>query len=175
MILSNLCHFDNSLLTLLFCVFARPHIEYASVIYNPYQLQYIDLLENVQRKFTKRLHGLYNVSYCERLIACKLESLELRRLYSDIITMYKIIHGFVDSSISNSLYRDVFNVTRGHSYKFKKVHVRFDVRKHFLANRVVNVWNNLPNDVVLSSSVSMFARKLRLCNLSSFIRGRVFV
>ena len=42
-ILSNLRHFDNSLLTLLFCVFARPHIEYASVIYNPYQLQYIDL------------------------------------------------------------------------------------------------------------------------------------
>ena len=71
MILSNLCHFNNSLLALLFCVFARPHIEYASVIYNPDQLQYIDLLENVQRKFTKRLHGLYNVFYCERLIACK--------------------------------------------------------------------------------------------------------
>ena len=174
MILSNLRHFDNSLLTLLFCVFARPHIEYASFIYNPYHLQYIDLLENVQRKFTKRLHGLYNVSYCERLIACKLESLALQRLYSDIITLYKIIHGFVDSSISNSLCRDVFNVTRGHCYKLKKVHVRLDARKHFLANRVVNAWNNLPNDVVLSSSVSMFARKLRLCNLSSFIRGRAF-
>ena len=68
-------------------------------------------------------------------------------------------------------YRDVFNVTHGHCYKLKKVHVSLDVRKHFLANRVVNVWNNLPNDVVLSSSVSMFAPKLRLCNLSSFIRG----
>ena len=75
--------------------------------------------------------------------------IELRRLYSDIITLYKIIHGFVDSSISNSLlHRDVFNVTHGHCYKLKKVHVRLDVRKHFLANRVVNVWNNLPNDVV---------------------------
>ena len=104
MILSNLRHFDNSLLTLLFCVFARPHVEYTCVIYNPYQLQYIDLLENVQRKFTKRLHGLHNVSYCKRLIACKLDSLELRRLYSDIITLYKIIHSFVDSSISNSLH-----------------------------------------------------------------------
>ena len=97
MILSNLRYFENSLLTLLFCVFARSHIEYTSVIYNPDQLQYIDLLENVQRKFTNRLHGLYNVSYCERLIACKLESLELRRLYSDIIISYKIIYSFIDS------------------------------------------------------------------------------
>ena len=69
----------------------------------------------------------------------------------------------------------MFNVTRGHCYKLKKAYVRLDVRKHFLANRVVNVWNNLPNDVVLSSSMSMFARKLRLCDLSSFIRGRTFV
>ena len=46
---------------------------------------------------------------------------------------------FVDSSISNSLCRDVLNVTRGHCYKLKKVYVRLDVRRHFLANRVVNV------------------------------------
>ena len=72
-------------------------------------------------------------------------------------------------------YIEMCLMLRVDTYKLKKVHVRLDVRKHFLANRVVNVWNKLPNDVVLSSSVSMFARKLRLCNLSSFIRGRAFL
>ena len=37
------------------------------------------------------------MSYTNRLNICNIESLEIRRLHTDLITFYKIIHGFIDS------------------------------------------------------------------------------
>jgi len=48
-------------------------------------------VERVQRKFTKRLPGLYNYDYVERLKRLELQSLELRRLHLDLIWCYKIV------------------------------------------------------------------------------------
>ena len=36
------------------------------------------------------------MSYTNRLNVCNIESLEIRRLHTDLITLYKIIHGFID-------------------------------------------------------------------------------
>ena len=44
-----------------------------------------NLLENVQRNFTKKLPGLCNLNYIDRLRICNIESLELRKLRSDIV------------------------------------------------------------------------------------------
>jgi len=63
--------------------------------------QDIDAIERVQRRFTKRLRGLGNYSYSERLHLLKLASLELRRLYIDLIWCYKIIFGLVNLSPSD--------------------------------------------------------------------------
>ena len=66
------------------------------------------------------MHGLKNMSYTNRLNICNIESLEIRHLHADLITLYKIIHDFIDcnnisfnfSSISNQ-----GNRTRDNSYK----------------------------------------------------------
>ena len=57
---------------------------------------HIDKLEHVQRYFTKRLKGMYNLSYGERLLNLGLESLEVRRLRSNLVMYFKILHGYVD-------------------------------------------------------------------------------
>ena len=43
-------------------------------------LESIDLLENVQRLFTRRLPGLDNLNYTEKLTFLNLPSLELHKL-----------------------------------------------------------------------------------------------
>ena len=115
----------------------------------------IDAIESVQRHFNKRLHGLKDISYTNRLNICNIESLEIRCLHTDLITFYKIIHGFIDcnnisfnfSSISNQ-----GNRTRGNSYKLVKNRIRLDIRKFFFCNRVVVIWNCLSNDIVNSTT-----------------------
>ena len=36
------------------------------------------------------------MSYTNRVNICNIESLEIRRLHTDLITLYKVIHGFID-------------------------------------------------------------------------------
>ena len=58
------------------------------------------IIERVQQRFTKRLPGFGNYSYCDRLRTLQLPSLELRRLHIDLIWGYKIIFGHVSLSPS---------------------------------------------------------------------------
>jgi len=73
----------------------RPLLEYNTVVWSPYIKQDIERLENVQRRFTKRLVGLKHVEYSERLQQLHLHSLELRILRTDLIWCYKIVFGLV--------------------------------------------------------------------------------
>ena len=67
----------------------RPLVEHNSVVWSPSSLQDIDAIEQVQRRFTKRLRGDHDYSYDTRLKLLNLQSLELRRLHTDLIWCYK--------------------------------------------------------------------------------------
>ena len=53
-------------------------------------------IEKVQRSFTKRLPGLNNLTYRERLVVTNLDSLEVRRLRVDLIMCYKIVFRLIN-------------------------------------------------------------------------------
>ena len=80
----------------LFRIYARPVLEYASHVWCPHFKMDITLIERVQRIFTKRIPCLRHLTFAERLSSSKLESLEHRRLYLDLVLLYKTVHGFVD-------------------------------------------------------------------------------
>ena len=75
--------------------------QYASVIWSPYHLGEIAKLESVQRRFTKRLVGLRNMTYVGRINFLKLNSLEERGLRFDIIFTYNILFGLVNINCSD--------------------------------------------------------------------------
>jgi len=58
---------DICLLMRAFLVYVRPVVEYNSIIWSPATVRDIDSLESVQRRFTKRLPGLKNLNYYDRL------------------------------------------------------------------------------------------------------------
>ena len=89
-ILANFKHVNNCTLTDLYRCYVRPILEYVSVVWSPHHVYLINLIENVQRNFTKRLPGLYYMNYCDRLYFCNLEPLEIRRLHNDVI-LYELL------------------------------------------------------------------------------------
>jgi len=101
-------------------VYVRPIIEHNSVVWSPSALHDIDAIERVQKRFTKRLSGFRNCSYEVRSKRLNLQSLELRRLLSDLIWCYKIVFGLVDMNSHDFFMQNTVNITRGHGYKLFK-------------------------------------------------------
>ena len=60
-ILTNFKRVNNCNLTDLHTCYVRPILEYVSVVWSPLHVYLKDLIENVQRNFTKRLPGLYEL------------------------------------------------------------------------------------------------------------------
>ena len=154
-------HMDYSTFCLLFKAIVRPHLEYANSVWCPYKKKDIDAIENVQRRATKMLPNLSDLSYPDRLRKLKLPSLKFRRLRGDMIEVFKIVTGIYDNRVTGSIFElTPETVTRGHQYKIAKKRCKLDQRKHYFTNRVVGVWNNLPSSVVSAKNVKTFENRL---------------
>ena len=67
------------------------------------------MLEKIQRRATKLIPGLRDLTYEVRLKECGLTTLEMRRLRGDQIEVFKILNGYehIDSNIFFSKLRKV--------------------------------------------------------------------
>ena len=147
----------------LFKTLVRPVLEYGNVVWSPYLQKNIQLIENVQRKFTKRMVGFSEIEYEERLKLLRLPSLEFRRLRGDMIETYKIVHGIYDSRTTSTLFTFKDDPrTRGHSLQISKVHTNTTRFLKFFTNRVINYWNYLPENIVKAGTVNAFKNALDL-------------
>ncbi len=137
----------------------RVHLDYVSSVWSPYKKKDITFIEQVQRRATRQIPGLSNMSYSDRLKSLDLPTLKFRRLKGDMIEVYKILHEIYDSDATLNLPRST-GPTRGHDYKLFQQRSAKDIRKHYFTNRVVKVWNSLPDDVVNAPSVNTFKNRL---------------
>jgi len=76
-----------------FVTYIRPILECNSILWSPNLVNFIDLIESVKRKFTKRINSLASVPYSNRLNLLNLQPSELRRLHLDLTNYYKILNG----------------------------------------------------------------------------------
>ena len=49
---------------------------------------------------------------------------------------------------------------RGHSLKLYKHNLRFDTRKYFFSQKVIDMWNKLDTDLIACHTVSTFKKHL---------------
>lgn len=114
------------------------------------------MLEAVQRRATKLVPGLRRLNYEDKLRKMGLFSLERRFARGDMIEVYKIFEGYDDLEIENFFEVDSNDVLRGHERKLKVRYTRLNCRKHFFSIRVVNLWNKLSNNTVMSTNLNKF-------------------
>jgi hypothetical protein len=104
LILKCFCSRNVDLLVKAFITYVRPLLEFGSSVWSPHHQYLISKLEKVQRFFTKRIPGMWNLSYEQRLASLKLHSLEIRRKLSDLSLCYKLVNGnTVDTYLSTVL------------------------------------------------------------------------
>jgi len=72
---------------------ARPHLEYCTAAWSPHYCKDKELIEKVQRRFTRMIPDLKDLAYEQRLAKTKSWTLEDRRIRADLVEVYKIIHG----------------------------------------------------------------------------------
>ncbi|GMS92836.1 hypothetical protein PENTCL1PPCAC_15011, partial [Pristionchus entomophagus] len=90
-----------------FTTFIRPILEYGSVVWSPHTIILANQIEDVQRNFTRRLFARCQIPYSlypDRLSHLSLQTLEHRRMISDLLFIHKSVHGFYSYDHSN-LYR----------------------------------------------------------------------
>mgnify|MGYP003416762769 FL=1 len=100
------------------------------------------------------------LTYEERLKKCNLPTLKFRSIRGDLIEAYKIITGKYDPTVSPKLKFSKIKFTRGNDYKLDTVCTSYELRKHFFTNRIINIWNSLPNDVVKADTTNQFKNRL---------------
>ena len=71
----------------------------------------------------------------------------------------KILHNYYDSEVAPKLKLNNASVTRGNSLKLLNQRFHYDLRKYSFPARVVNIWNSLPNVLVLASSLDTFKNR----------------
>jgi hypothetical protein len=118
----------------------------------------ISVIERVQKYFTKSLRGLNNTPYKLRLAYLKQATLQLRRARADLIYLFKILNGFVDSDLKK-LFVQSHNVSahdmnlRGNANKLFVPKPRTYASKFSFVYRVSKSWNSLPTEVCDTKSL----------------------
>jgi hypothetical protein len=140
----------------------RPHLEFATPAWAPWNQGDIDILERVQER---AVSGLQGRTYEDRLRELGLPTLAERRAEADLIMAFKILSDS-DKDYSAQWFRkmDARRPTRqnnnqnnlaigraGHAY-----------RREFFSHRVPEKWNGLPDHVKQASTAAAFKTRLRL-------------
>ena len=158
MIRRTFTYIDKDILLRTYKVFVRPILEYCQQVWSPYLKKDIDDIERIQRRATKLIHDLKDLSYEERLEELGLFTLCDRRLRGDMICLYKIFHGKTNINAKKIFTMDSDSITRGHMFKIKQQRCHSDIRSNYFSQRVAVPWNNLPEHIVLSDNISLFKR-----------------
>ena len=127
---------EKQLILFLFKAIVRPHLEYCIQAWKPYRKKDIDKLERIQRRATKIIPELRDLSYESHLLQCGLTAPETRRLRGDQIEVFKIVNGYEDVDKKNMFFELIEGSrTRGHKAALVKEQCRLDMRKYSFSQR----------------------------------------
>ena len=128
LIMITITYNEKQLIVPLFKAVVRPHLEYC--IQASYRKKDKDKLERIQRRATKMIPELRDLSYESRLLQCGLATLKTRRLRGDQIEVFKIVNGYEDVDRNMFFKLKEGNRTRGHKAALVKEQCTLDMRKY---------------------------------------------
>ena len=163
---------DLNLLRRAFVTYVRPILEYGTVLWSPTLKKYIDQIENVQRRFTKRIPEISELPYFERLKRLNLETLEVRRLRFDLVYYFKILHNLTphDSNDFFSFHHPPTTLRDNTPL----IEIPTKGNRSFFSSfryRAATCWNNLSPQIKLTDCLAKFKKLLFSLDLTPFLYG----
>jgi len=131
-------------------------LEYGNCIWSPIFKRQSIIIENVQRRATKRLSGFENIPYVERLNRLKLPTLKYRRRRGDLILLYKLVHGLHDIDYEHFFEYSPITFTRGDKFKIFMQRCSTNIRQNSFIQRTIKTWNELKFETKNSESINCF-------------------
>ena len=89
-------HFSQASLLKLYIFLVRPHLEYASQVWNPHLQKDVLMLESVQKFALKICLKEWHLPYHDCLIQCCLPDLKTRREILNLCLYYKYVNNLCD-------------------------------------------------------------------------------
>ena len=121
----------------------RPHLEYANVIWAPRLKRQSAAIERVQRRATKLLPEVRELSYESRMRYLNLPSLKYRRFRGDLIQTFKILNKIDELNIEDFYLFGNESRTRCASEKVFIHRCNTNIKLHCFSYRSARQWNGL--------------------------------
>ena len=159
MIKKSFANLDENILPILYTSLVRSHLEYGNLIWGPHFKGDAVAVVKVQRRATKLVRTIKDLSYEERLRHLNLPSLKHRRRRGDMIFTYKVFSETVGLEKA-----DLFTLSqssaRGHNQRVIKKKATKLCRINVFSNRIIDDWNNLPQEIISATSINSFKNSL---------------
>ena len=140
----------------------RSKLEYCCALWDSSKISDIQNVEAVQRKFTKRIDGMHELGYWERLKKLNLYSMQRRRERYSIIMMWKMANNEAPNNIGVKFYQNSRLGKRAEiptcptttqTSVASKYHESFGCR-------AARLWNSLPKDINTAEDLPVFKYRL---------------
>ena len=136
----------------------HPFLEYAAPVWCPYLVKDIHTLENFQRRASRlalnQREG--DMSYEDRCKLLNWPTLSDRKTFLSLVECYEIVFGFYHLKFEDFFDFATTRSTRAnHQYKLYVKTAKLNCYKHSFFVRIVELWNELPGDIVEADSFQL--------------------
>ena len=154
---------DKTTMLILFNSLVRTRLEFCSELWDPHEINQISSIEQVQRRFTKKIVGLRDETYWERLKILGILSLQRRRERQTIIHIWKVKNIAVRNDAEFQFNDDPIRRTQPNATlprMSKTAGKVLSVSEHSFVVRSTKLWNKLPLSLVKETDHMTFIHGL---------------
>ena len=140
----------------------RSRVEYSCPLWDPSMIHDIQTIESIQREFTRRISGMSELSYWERLKQLDLQSLQRRRERYTIIHVWKLINNICPNDINMEFKKHPRLGIRAviptlNTQATKAASTLYD---NSFAVKAAKLWNILPKHITCNNQLDSFKASL---------------
>lgn len=144
----------------------RPHLEYASAVWDPYRQHQIHKIEMIQRRAARFVNNTYSRepgTVTNILQSLGWPTLETRRKVARLVLFYKILNGEACITIPEYVKRSDIKTRQHHKDRFSRLSTSTDAYKYSFIPRTITDWNKLPEEVIQAPSTETFRKRVWEC------------
>ena len=145
----------------LYTTFIRPHLEYASVVWDPHLAKDIQSLEQAQKFALRMCYREWTCQYEHLLERAKLPTLSERRKRAKLCHLFKIVHELTDCQVAPVHTKMLsYNTRQVSNLSLQDLRANTSQFLFSFYPHTISLWNSLPPDIQTISSLHAFKQSL---------------